>query len=181
VLSCRDESECGRANLATGWDHPHRRCRVSTTRGERTCDVLITATGVLSELKIPKVPELETFRRKVFHSTRWDAGYDLRDWRVAVVGTGASAVQFVDPGDGRLPRPVSAHCGVGLAARRIRDAEQCGPRVGAPAGASTRTVRAPPCGRRSAGGSAAPPAGSSQLNHRVFENATITACGCSSR
>ncbi len=81
--------------LAAAWDHPRRRWRVSTNRGELSCDVLITGTGALSEPKIPIIPELETFRGAVFHSARWDRAYNLRDRRVAVVGTGASAIQFV--------------------------------------------------------------------------------------
>lgn len=81
--------------LAAVWDHARRCWQVSTNRGELTCDVLITVTGPLSEPKIPNLPGLETFQGKVFHFARWDSDYDLRDRRVAVVGTGASAVQFV--------------------------------------------------------------------------------------
>ncbi|MBV8995003.1 MAG: NAD(P)/FAD-dependent oxidoreductase, partial [Pseudonocardiales bacterium] len=81
--------------LAAAWDHARRCWQVSTNRGELSCDVLITATGPLSEPKIPNLPGLETFQGKVFHSARWDLDYDLRDRRVAVVGTGASAIQFI--------------------------------------------------------------------------------------
>ena len=81
--------------LAASWEHARRCWQVSTNRGELTCDVLITATGPLSEPRIPDLPGLETFQGKVFHSARWDQHYDLRDRRVAVVGTGASAVQFI--------------------------------------------------------------------------------------
>lgn len=81
--------------LAATWDHPRRRWRVRTNRGELSCDVLITATGPLSEPKIPELPGLEAFRGKAFHSACWDPDYDVRGRRVAVAGTGASAVQFV--------------------------------------------------------------------------------------
>jgi len=57
--------------------------------------VLIWATGSLSEPAIPDFPGLERFGGKVFHSARWEHGYDLAGKRVAVVGTGASAIQFV--------------------------------------------------------------------------------------
>ena len=106
-----------------GW---HQRCygrysrvEMGASLGERTCDVEITPTGPLSELKIPKVPGLETFRGKVFHSARWmptmtcATGESL--W--SALGFGRP-VCSPDPADGRLPHPVSAHCGVGLAARR---------------------------------------------------------------
>ncbi|HXT46366.1 MAG TPA: NAD(P)/FAD-dependent oxidoreductase [Pseudonocardiaceae bacterium] len=81
--------------LAASWDHLRRCWQVSTNRGQLTCDVLITATGPLSEPKIPSLPGLDTFQGKVFHSARWDLDYDLRDRQVAVIGTGASAIQFV--------------------------------------------------------------------------------------
>ncbi|GHH80130.1 Baeyer-Villiger monooxygenase [Streptomyces sulfonofaciens] len=60
-----------------------------------TADVVVSATGPLSEPRIPRVPGLDDFPGAVFHSARWDHGYDLRGKRVAVVGTGASAIQIV--------------------------------------------------------------------------------------
>jgi cation diffusion facilitator CzcD-associated flavoprotein CzcO len=81
--------------LAAAWDHPQRRWRISTNRGELSCDVLITGTGALSEPNIPSIPGLDSFRGTTFHSARWNCDYDLHDRRVAVVGTGASAIQFV--------------------------------------------------------------------------------------
>jgi cation diffusion facilitator CzcD-associated flavoprotein CzcO len=56
---------------------------------------LIAATGQLSLPSDPRFPGLESFGGKVFHSARWDHDYDLRGKRIAVVGTGASAIQFV--------------------------------------------------------------------------------------
>ncbi len=81
--------------LEAAWDHAGRRWRVRTNRGELTCDVLVTGTGPLSDPSIPDIPGLDSFQGKVFHSARWDPDYDLRDRRVAVAGTGASAIQFV--------------------------------------------------------------------------------------
>lgn len=81
--------------LGAAWDHPQRRWRVHTSCGDLTCDVLITATGALSNPNIPDILGLKSFQGAVFHSARWDLGHDLRDRRVAVVGTGASAIQFV--------------------------------------------------------------------------------------
>jgi cation diffusion facilitator CzcD-associated flavoprotein CzcO len=70
--------------------------RVQTESGsDHEADVLILATGQLNRPSIPELPGLGRFRGHSFHSARWDHGYDLRGQRVAVVGTGASAVQFV--------------------------------------------------------------------------------------
>ena len=56
---------------------------------------LITATGQLNRPAYPKIPGLDSFGGKVFHSSRWDHAHDLAGRRVAVVGTGASAIQFM--------------------------------------------------------------------------------------
>jgi len=57
--------------------------------------VVITGTGPLSRPNVPDLPGLDRFRGAAFHSARWDHSYDFRGKRVAVVGTGASAIQFV--------------------------------------------------------------------------------------
>lgn len=62
-----------------------------------TAAVVITATGQLNRPAIPALPGLGQFRGHQFHSARWDHGFDPRGKDVAVVGTGASAVQFVPP------------------------------------------------------------------------------------
>jgi cation diffusion facilitator CzcD-associated flavoprotein CzcO len=78
------------------WVENNKEWTVRTTSGEiYVAPVLIWATGSLSEPSIPDFPGLDGFRGKVFHSARWDHGYDLTSKRVAVVGTGASAIQFV--------------------------------------------------------------------------------------
>ncbi len=60
-----------------------------------TADAVIIATGQLHRQAFPRIPGREDFAGVAFHSSEWDHGYDLRGKRVAVVGTGASAVQFV--------------------------------------------------------------------------------------
>ena len=71
---------------------------VVTKAGERfVARNLIVSVGQLTDPVVPKLPGLEDFRGKVFHSARWDHGFDLRDKNVAVVGTGASAIQFIPP------------------------------------------------------------------------------------
>jgi cation diffusion facilitator CzcD-associated flavoprotein CzcO len=77
------------------WD-PGRACwQLRTTRGDLTADVLISAAGPLSEPVIPDLPGLGSFPGEVFHSARWNHDCDLAGKRVAVVGTGASAIQIV--------------------------------------------------------------------------------------
>ncbi|MBN3852959.1 NAD(P)/FAD-dependent oxidoreductase [Paraburkholderia sp. Ac-20340] len=58
-------------------------------------DLLIAANGPLSRPALPAIAGLERFEGKVFHSARWDHDYALEGKRVAVIGTGASAIQFV--------------------------------------------------------------------------------------
>ena len=58
-------------------------------------DVLVIATGQLHQPAIPSIPGVDDFAGHAFHSARWDHDHDLRGRRVAVIGTGASAVQFV--------------------------------------------------------------------------------------
>jgi cation diffusion facilitator CzcD-associated flavoprotein CzcO len=77
------------------WDGAAARWRLDTSRGELTADVLIAAAGLLSEPSIPGLPGLETFPGAIFHSSRWDHAAGLAGQRVAVVGTGASAIQIV--------------------------------------------------------------------------------------
>ncbi|HYD59793.1 MAG TPA: alpha/beta hydrolase fold domain-containing protein [Noviherbaspirillum sp.] len=60
-----------------------------------TARVLVTAMGVLSRPALPVLPGLERFRGVSFHSAEWRHDVDLTGKRVAVIGTGASAVQFV--------------------------------------------------------------------------------------
>ncbi len=85
--------ETGTHVAACRWDDAERRWTVETSRGERSADTLIVATGQLHQ---PAVPRLQgEFAGHSFHSAEWDHGYDLRGKRVAVIGTGASAVQFV--------------------------------------------------------------------------------------
>lgn len=81
--------------LAAYWDAGHRRWLIETGRGRLTADVLVAATGGLSEPAVPELPGLAGFAGTAFHSARWDHGHDLTGRRVAVIGTGASAVQFV--------------------------------------------------------------------------------------
>jgi cation diffusion facilitator CzcD-associated flavoprotein CzcO len=85
----------GTAVTGAAWDGTARRWRVSTTTGPVEAEVLVTAAGPLAEPSVPDVPGLAGFEGEVFHSARWRHDLDLTGRRVVVVGTGASAVQFV--------------------------------------------------------------------------------------
>jgi cation diffusion facilitator CzcD-associated flavoprotein CzcO len=77
------------------WDAVTRRWGIDTAGGPRTARHVVVATGALAEPIVPDLPGLASFEGARFHSARWDHGVDLAGKRVAVVGTGASAVQFV--------------------------------------------------------------------------------------
>jgi len=87
------------------WDDARQRWRLSTSQGTYEARVLISATGPLSSPAIPDLHGLDSFAGTVFHSARWRHDHDLTGRRVAVIGTGASAAQFVpeiQPAVGRL-------------------------------------------------------------------------------
>ncbi|MGC5343691.1 flavin-containing monooxygenase [Streptomyces sp. DT171] len=78
------------------WDNDALHWTVECANGTTlTADVVVSATGPLSDPKTPDIPGLADFPGKVFHSARWDHDYDLTGKRVAVIGTGASAIQIV--------------------------------------------------------------------------------------
>ena len=82
--------------LAAEFDESAGRWRLHLRGGAvHEADILITACGQLSRPSRPDVPGLDRFRGTVFHSAEWDHDHDLSGERVAVLGTGASAVQFV--------------------------------------------------------------------------------------
>jgi len=84
------------ADVRTGsWDEEQQRWLIDTTAGMFRAQSVIAAAGPLSEPSIPDIPGLGSFGGKVFHSAQWDHEHDLRGKRVAVIGTGASAAQFV--------------------------------------------------------------------------------------
>ncbi|NTX34289.1 NAD(P)/FAD-dependent oxidoreductase [Myxococcus sp. CA033] len=77
------------------WDDDARHWRLQTSEGLFTADVFILAAGAFGEPVQPALPGLERFQGKVMHSARWDPSHELTGRKVAVVGTGASAIQFV--------------------------------------------------------------------------------------
>jgi cation diffusion facilitator CzcD-associated flavoprotein CzcO len=83
------------AMTAAAWDETAAHWRVTTDYGVIIARVLVSAIGGLHVPAAPNLPGLDTFKGAKFHSARWDHGIDLSGKRVAVVGTGASAIQFV--------------------------------------------------------------------------------------
>ena len=78
------------------FDNANKRWTLTTDAGEtHDFDILVTACGQLTNPVIPPIPGLDRFAGHQFHSARWDHDYDLSGKRVAVIGTGASAIQFV--------------------------------------------------------------------------------------
>ncbi|MCW2777957.1 MAG: FAD-dependent pyridine nucleotide-disulfide oxidoreductase [Frankiales bacterium] len=82
------------------WDDDALVWRLQTSAGPLTADVLVSGCGGLVEPHYPEVPGVQAdgtgaFAGPAFHSARWDHDVDLTGKRVAVVGTGASAIQFV--------------------------------------------------------------------------------------
>ena len=78
------------------WDEAAQRWVVTDQHGEtRTSDLLVMASGVLSRPARPNIPGLDEFAGPVVHSQQWPDELELAGKRVAVIGTGASAIQFV--------------------------------------------------------------------------------------
>jgi cation diffusion facilitator CzcD-associated flavoprotein CzcO len=86
----------GKRVVALEYDDERRDWSITTDDGEALrAKAVISAIGALHIPKFPDIEGRETFRGPAFHSAEWDHSADLTGKRVAVVGTGASAVQFV--------------------------------------------------------------------------------------
>lgn len=78
------------------WNDAAAHWEIETSHGPLTANALIAGGGPLADPAYPDIKGLTTeFRGELFHSSRWNHGFDLRGKRVAVIGTGASAIQFV--------------------------------------------------------------------------------------
>ncbi|WP_407942843.1 flavin-containing monooxygenase [Marinobacter similis] len=78
------------------FDDTRNQWKVELANGEElTANVVITATGQLNQPAWPRIEGIDRFAGKLFHSARWDHSYNFANKRVAVIGTGASAIQFV--------------------------------------------------------------------------------------
>ncbi|MEU4802898.1 NAD(P)/FAD-dependent oxidoreductase [Actinosynnema sp. NPDC023587] len=88
----RFDSEVVRAR----WDEIDKVWHVKTKSGDMyTAKAVVAGVGALHIPNIPRLPGIEKFEGRTFHSAHWAHDYDLAGKKVAVVGTGASAIQFV--------------------------------------------------------------------------------------
>lgn len=90
-----DHIRLGCEMLEARWEESALQWRVRTSDGELTCDVLVSAIGATAEPDEPEIPGWRAFAGHRFHSARWDHEHDLSGERVAVIGTGPAAAQFV--------------------------------------------------------------------------------------
>ncbi|MBD8269599.1 flavin-containing monooxygenase [Pseudomonas fluorescens] len=78
------------------FDDQRQRWQLAFSDGRQvSARVLVSGMGGLSRPALPDIPGLDSFKGKRFHSQQWDHDYSLKGKRVAVIGTGASAIQFV--------------------------------------------------------------------------------------
>ncbi|HEX9235576.1 MAG TPA: NAD(P)/FAD-dependent oxidoreductase, partial [Actinomycetota bacterium] len=85
----------GHEVLHATWNERLQRWEIETTGGRFSARLLVSAAGALSDPSFPDIPGLDRFAGTMFHSAQWDHDHDLAGERVAVIGTGASAIQFV--------------------------------------------------------------------------------------
>ncbi|HWB65617.1 MAG TPA: NAD(P)/FAD-dependent oxidoreductase [Mycobacteriales bacterium] len=84
------------AIVQADWDDGAQRWRLLSESGEEfTAEVLVACVGMLNVPHIPDIPAAERFRGRAFHSARWDHSKPVAGERVASIGTGASAIQYV--------------------------------------------------------------------------------------
>jgi cation diffusion facilitator CzcD-associated flavoprotein CzcO len=90
-----DHVKFGHDVQSATWSEEEQAWHVETSKGNFTAESVISGMGGLYEPMIPKIDGLADFPGPVFHSARWQHDVDLAGKRVAVIGTGASAIQFV--------------------------------------------------------------------------------------
>ena len=89
------------------WDEARGKWSVETSAGSHEADVLLTACGQLSVPAVPPLAGLDSFEGPAFHTAQWRHDVDLTGKRVAVIGTGCSAIQVVP-----AIQPVAGHVDV---------------------------------------------------------------------
>src|SRR5690349_21644219 len=101
----RPHIRCGTTVTGAEFDAESETWRVLVAGGPAlTCRAVVFATGPLHRPRYPELPGLASFAGTTFHSSTWDHDYDLAGKRVAVVGSGASAIQFVPEIAGKVAR-----------------------------------------------------------------------------
>ncbi len=77
------------------WNESDQCWHIDTTQGQLTANILILGNGPLSEPSFPLIPGIDQFEGVKFHSAQWNHDFDLSGKSVAVIGTGASSIQFI--------------------------------------------------------------------------------------
>jgi cation diffusion facilitator CzcD-associated flavoprotein CzcO len=88
-----DKVRTGVEVMSASWDEERGRWMLETSAGPHEADVLITACGQLSVPMVPPLPGLDDFEGPAFHTAEWRHDVDLAGKRVALIGTGCSAIQ----------------------------------------------------------------------------------------
>lgn len=81
--------------LSARWDATQNHWVTHTSQGDFVSQYLITGTGHLADAHLPEIPGLDEFQGITMHTAAWDHSVDLEGLRIAVVGTGASAIQVI--------------------------------------------------------------------------------------
>lgn len=81
--------------ISAKWDDAKSIWNLETSKGQYQAKTVMFTTGPITEPSMPKLKGIETFKGEMFHSARWNHDYDLTGKCVAVIGTGASAIQFI--------------------------------------------------------------------------------------
>jgi cation diffusion facilitator CzcD-associated flavoprotein CzcO len=88
--------QCNTSVTSVRWDQKRKIYDIFLSDGSvAEANVVVSAVGLLSEPSFPNWPGLDRFRGKVIHTAKWDRSLDYRQKRVAVVGTGSTAIQLV--------------------------------------------------------------------------------------
>ena len=100
LIGARPNARFGTAAVRAEYDEAAARWIVTLRAADGSLEVLlfnaiVTAVGILNQPKLPNVPGLDRFQGPSFHSSAWPGGLDLSGKRVAVIGSGASAMQIV--------------------------------------------------------------------------------------
>jgi cation diffusion facilitator CzcD-associated flavoprotein CzcO len=90
-----DKVRTGTEVTSAGWDEVRGKWLLETSAGKHEADVLVTACGQLSVPSTPPIPGLSEFEGPAFHTAEWRHDVDLAGKRVAVIGSGCSAIQVV--------------------------------------------------------------------------------------
>jgi cation diffusion facilitator CzcD-associated flavoprotein CzcO len=92
----RSHIRFGKTVVETSYDEARNAWLTRLDDGEVIASrFFVSASGLLVEPKLPDIPGIDDFEGKLLHSARWDHAYSLADKRVAVIGTGATAVQLI--------------------------------------------------------------------------------------